>query len=267
MLKVLDLFFPSLAAKKVHQIMSSPHSRKLKKFEEKALASAEMVEVNFRNSIVKTYTWGGEQEKTVFLIHGWEGHAGNFGALIEILLSKGYSIVSFDAPSHGKSTKRKTSMFEFSEFVSMMMSKYRPSAFISHSFGSVTSIRAMSENLSIDIEKWLLITTPNDFKDRVNEISDFLGVSDNTKSKLIKLLEKEGGTPFSTMNMKYFGKRIPNVKDALIVHSVDDIVLSIDYARAAHKELPMSRLIEVEKVGHFNILWSDKLKSVVEDYM
>lgn len=143
---------------------------------------------------MKTYTWGGDNEKTVFLIHGWEGHAGNFGAIIDILLDKGYSIISFDAPSHGESTKGKTNMFEFSEFVSMMMGKYRPSAFISHSFGSVTSIRAISENLSVDIDKWLLVTTPNDFKDRVNEIANFIGISEKTKSKLIKLLEKEGNS-------------------------------------------------------------------------
>ncbi|PCJ79804.1 MAG: hypothetical protein COA57_15345, partial [Flavobacteriales bacterium] len=51
--------------------------------------------------------------------------------------------------------------------------------------------------------------------------------------------------------------------EALIVHSKEDKVLSIDLARKVHKDFPLSKLIELDGFGHYTILWSEELKEVI----
>jgi len=266
-LKMFNYIFPQIAATKVYDAMSTPKSRMLKKFEENALDLAEGVSINFKNYKIQTYSWGIENTKTVLLIHGWEGHAGNFGALIEILLNKGYKVISFDAPSHGKSSPGKTNMFEFADCSSAMMKRFKPSFVISHSYGSVSTIVSMTENQDVIIEKWLMITTPNDFLDRMNGFADHYEISKRARKKLVQIVERDAKVKITTLNMKHYGKLIPNVKEAIIIHSQVDIVLPIDQARRANLAIPNSKLIEIEKAGHFNILWSSKLKELVNEHL
>jgi pimeloyl-ACP methyl ester carboxylesterase len=265
--QIVDTIFPSIGAYKVYSALSTPKFRKLKKFEENALDSAKKEKIGFKNYEIQTYIWGDEYHKTVLPIHGWEGHAGNFGALISILLDKGYKIISFDAPSHGSSSVGKTNMFEFTECSSAMMKKYNPNFIISHSFGSVSSIVSISENQDVEIEKWIMITTPNDYRDRMNGFADYFKLSDRARKELVNIVEKDSKVRIRTLNMTYYGKLIPNMKEAIIIHSKADIVLPIEQARSAKKAIPKSRLIEIEKAGHFNILWSSRLKELVMELM
>ena len=105
---LLDRYFPSFTAKQVYQFMSNPQVHKLREFEKEALSTAKKEIITYKNFDIQTYTWGNPNDKTLFFVHGWEGQAGNFGALIDIILNKGYYIVAFDAPSHGSSSKGST---------------------------------------------------------------------------------------------------------------------------------------------------------------
>ena len=262
--KLMDFFLPSLAAKQVYDVLSNPRIRKKRSFEEEVLDKAQKEIIPFRGFKIQTYSWGPASEKVVFLIHGWEGQAGNFGALVDILLEKGYQVKAFDGPSHGYSSKGKTNMFDFSDLVNELLNKYLPSAIISHSFGSVTSIMALSKNADIPIDKWIMVTTPHNFKNRINDIKDYLGVTERTMNKVVHKIESDAASSIHTMNMDYFGDRVNHVQDVLIVHSKADKVIPIQSARNAHAVIPHSRLIELQNFGHYSILWSEELKKIVD---
>lgn len=264
-LQVMDRFFPSLSAKQVYHVLSNPRIRKLKDFEEEILDKAEQETITFRDFSIQTYTWGNPSDKPAFLIHGWEGHAGNFGGLIDLLLEKGYFIKAFDGPAHGRSSKGKTSMFEFAELVSLLLQRYRPQAIISHSFGSVTTMMALSENTDIPVDQWIVVTTPHNFKDRVSQIQDYIGVTHRTMDKVIGLIEKDTQTSIDQLNIPHYGDRVSHVKKVLIVHSQSDKVLPIRSARIAHESIPQSDLIELNGLGHYSILWSEELKEIVKN--
>lgn len=261
--KLLDTFAPSFAAKEMYKVMSNPRQRKLKDFEAEILDRAQKERFRFRNFDIQTYAWGEPGNKSAFLIHGWEGHAGNFGALVDILLEKGYYVQAFDGPSHGQSSRGSTNMFDFADLVELLLAKYQPRTVISHSFGSVTSVMAMSRNPQLEIEQFIMLTTPHNFKNRIKEVSDFLGLSDRTVSEVVQLLEKETRMPIDEMNMAHYGAKLSHVKEALIVHSKSDKVISIESARYTHEYLPQSELIELDGLGHYGILWSEEVKEIL----
>ena len=263
--KTLSHLAPSIMAQKVYHFISNPRIRKLRDHEEAILDRSKKRSIKFKNFEIQTYTWGDPQDKLVFLIHGWEGQAGNFGALIDILLDNGYQIKAFDAPAHGHSSKGKTHMFEFAELVSSLIYKNKPSYIISHSFGTVTSVMAMTQNPDIPIEKWIIVTTPHNFEDRIKDVKKLMGLSDKTIDKVIHMIEREQDLRVGQMNMNYFSDKISHVKEAIMVHSKSDKILPIEYAREANKSIEQSRLIELENHGHYSILWSDELKEIIRN--
>jgi pimeloyl-ACP methyl ester carboxylesterase len=263
--KILNLLLPSLAAKRVYHVMSNPRIRKLRDFEEEVLSHSQKERIEFKKFRIQKYTWGNPGNKRALLIHGWEGQAGNFGAIIDILVDKGYYVAAYDAPAHGKSTRRKTSMFEYAEFVTQVLEVEKPHIIISHSFGSVTAAFALKGNPEIKVSQWFLITTPNHFKDRINEISEFLGVTYRTIDRLIQMLEKDLGISLDKLNMSEYGGNLENLKEAIIIHSKADGVIPIEKARLAHKAIPQSQLIEMENLGHYRILWSSQLKEILKE--
>ncbi|MBL4650213.1 MAG: alpha/beta hydrolase, partial [Aureispira sp.] len=191
--KAMNAFFPSILAKQVYNFMSNPRVKKLRAFEDKILAQAEQERIKFKKFDIQTYAWGNPKNEVALFIHGWEGQAGNLGAMVDILLAKNYYVVAFDGPAHGRSSKGNTNMFEFSELVTIFLRKYKPTTIISHSFGSVSSMVAMSNNLEIPIKQWLVVTTPHDFKDRIEQVSETLGVGTKTINKVIKMVESDMG--------------------------------------------------------------------------
>ncbi len=261
--RFLDIFSPSLGARQIYKLMSNPRVRKLRDFEEKILDNSRRESVKFKDFDIQTYSWGDTNHKLVFLVHGWEGQAGNLSGLVNLLLQKNYQVMAFDAPSHGKSSKGKTNMFEFTEFVSIMFKKYQPDVIISHSLGSVTTAGVLRRNKDIHIKQWILVTAPYNFKDTIKDVSDFFGVTHRTVNKLIKMVEKDAGESIEMLNMKEYCGNLKNVSEALIVHSKKDKVLPIDLAHKVHKDFPQSELIELEDLGHYTILWSEELNQII----
>ena len=265
--KFLDTFFPSLSAKQMYRHMSNPRTHKLRKFEDEILSRSEQKEIEFRGFVIRSYEWGPESEKVALLVHGWEGQAGNFGAIVDILLSKGYHVIAFDGPSHGKSSRGPTSMFEYGDFISEVLQRCKPTSIISHSFGTVATIWGLTKSPEVSIDQWFIVTTPANFKDRIDDTKDLLGVSDRTIMRLIELVEGTEGYSVDLLNMDEFGSKLVTVDKVIIIHSRSDKVIPIEDAKITHRAIKGSKMIELEDIGHYKILWSEELKELLTEHL
>ena len=62
---------------------------------------------------------------------------------------------------------------------------------ISHSFGGVATSYALSRNNNIGIDKYILLTTPDKFIDRIDDVCQREGISNMVKFILIDKIEKK----------------------------------------------------------------------------
>ena len=263
--KLTSLIFPQLIASFAYKQLTNPQVRKLRENELITLNKAEKETLLFKGFDIKLYTWKGGNKK-VLLIHGWEGQAGNFSDLIECLREKDYTVYAFDAPSHGFSTMGKTSLFEFTELVGVLIDKYEVSKLISHSFGGVATTYALYENQQFVIEKYVLLTTPDKFIERIDDVCQEVGVTTKVKGLLIKRLENETGQNILSLNVSDFVKSI-NVKKAFIIHDKDDKVIPVNRSLNVHHNWPQSAFEEIVGTGHFRILRTQKVLDRVVDYL
>lgn len=263
---ILSSIFPSIFTKIAYNQLTNPQVKKLREHELITLNKAKKEDFIFNEFIIKTYLWGDKGEE-IFFIHGWEGQAGNFSDIIGKLLKKGFRIRAFDAPSHGFSSRGSTSLFEFTELVAILIRKFGSKKLISHSFGGVATSYALYNNPDLEIDKYALITTPDKFIERINDVSNAIGISKKVVNRLIQKLEKENDFDVSTLNVSDFVKNV-NVKKALIIHDKNDKVIPIRQSKNVYKNWAAAEFEEIEGTGHFRILRTesviDRLISFIE---
>lgn len=248
-------------AKYAYKKMSNPQILKLRDNEIECLNKSEKKKISYNKFDIQTYTWRGG-EKSVLAIHGWEGQAGNFSDLIYTLLDNGYTVYAFDAPSHGFSSKQETSVMDFTNCVADMIRKLGVKNIVSHSFGGVATTYALYQNQDIEIDKYLLLTTPDKFSDRINWIADHVGISNKVKNIMINNIENATGLDVTTLNVSNFVKEI-KVNKAMIIHDKDDKVLPIEISRNVSENWDVCSFKEVEGTGHFRILRTPAVLSEV----
>ncbi len=250
--RLLSILLPNFVVNYAYKMLTTPQISILRTHEIDVLNTAIKEIFNYKNFKIQCYQWLGG-EKKILLVHGWEGQAGNFADIIKRLQSENYTIFAFDGPSHGFSSKGKTSLMEFTELVGIFIEKFKVTSIISHSFGGVATTYALYANQKLKIDKYVLITTPDKFIDRIDYVANQVGITQKVKSRLIYRLEKETNMNVYMLNVSEFVKNV-NVLKAWIFHDKADKIIPISQSRAVVKQWKNAELIELEGTGHFRIL-------------
>ncbi|MEL6652430.1 MAG: alpha/beta hydrolase, partial [Bacteroidota bacterium] len=162
-------------------------------------------------------------------------------------------LYAFDAPSHGFSSKGETSLFEFTDLVKELILRYGVRDLLSHSFGGVATTYALSQLPSVEIDRYLLLTTPDRFTERIDDVAQAVGISQRVKDLLKNRLAEETGYDLATLNVSDFVKQI-KVRQALIIHDEADKVIPIMRSLNVANNWPAAEFETVRGTGHFRIL-------------
>ena len=265
LIRIASNLFPNSITSFAYKQLTNPQVRKLRPNELATLAKADKEKYKFKDFEIQLYTWQGGDKK-ILLIHGWEGQAGNFSDLVEELIINGYTVYSFDGPSHGFSSQGSTSLFEFTELVGLLIRKTKVKILVSHSFGGVATTYALFTNPDLHIDKYVLLTTPDKFTERIDDVSELVGITNKVKNRLIDRLEKEIKLDVKTLNVSTFVKTIA-VKEALIIHDKNDKVIPISRSRNVNNNWSVSKFKEIEGTGHFRILRTKEVIDKVINYI
>lgn len=262
--KVLSSLSPTWAAKKIYHFMSNPRLVKLRDFEIAMLEQAEKHKRTFRSFDIQQYRWGTSKSKKCLCIHGWEGQAGNFGGMIETLNNLGFEVIAFDGPSHGASSKGKTSFFDYIELAEQIALEEQPDLIISHSFGSIVTSSFLRKRQEFKLDHWIMITSPLSARERMKDFTVPLGVSQRVVDELIALIETEYNESIDDLNVPQFVSELNNVDKLTMVHGLSDSVLPYTFSQEIQKSFEGAELIGLEDLGHYRILWSADLKEVLK---
>ena len=262
--KILAAISPKAAAKKIYHFMSNPRLVKLRDFEMDMLEKAEKTDFQFKSFTIRKYSWGNGSKKAL-CIHGWEGQAGNFGGMIDTLISLGYQVIAFDGPSHGKSSKGNTSFFDYIDLAEIVTMEEDPELIISHSFGSIVTSSFLRKRPEFKLKHWIMITSPLSARERMKDFTIPLGVPQSTVDALISLIEEETNESIDDLNVPQFVSEIKNLERMTLIHGLGDKVLPIEFSEQIQTRFKGAELIPLEGLGHYRILWSESLLQVLKD--
>ena len=109
---------PTLAEKFARKLFITPIKHKIPKreFQMEATSQQTKLFIPSINKEIVVYAYGNSSKK-ILLVHGWSGRGTQLVKIADTLIENGYSIISFDAPAHGKSGTKTTLMLEFIESI------------------------------------------------------------------------------------------------------------------------------------------------------
>ena len=212
---------------------------------------------------INSYVYGSGNMK-ILLVHGWSGRGTQLVKIADTMLEQGYTVVSFDAPSHGKSKGNVSIMTEFIATILEIENQLGPFEFaIGHSLGGMSIINAIKQNLNI--KKAVIIGSGDLIQDIVDEFIRKLQLKPIIGDLMRIHFENKFNESMNDYSTSVVAKhvKIP----VLIIHDEDDEDVNIKAALNIHKNLINSKLLITRELGHRKILGNQIVLDNIKEFL
>jgi pimeloyl-ACP methyl ester carboxylesterase len=263
--KFLTAVSPFLASRFAAKLFLTPFRYKLPKreMEMDEKSKQETLTVPSIDHEIVVYHYG-DSPKKILLVHGWSGRGTQLAVMAKELLKKGYSVVSFDAPAHGKAPGKTSMMPYFSEAVLFLEQKYGPfEAAIGHSLGGMASLKAVKDGL--DIKKLVIIGTANSITHTTREFARNMKLNEEVAKRMKKYLDQKLGEDMDNYSGAVSAEEVK--VPTLVIHDKNDVDVTIEAAYDIDERLENSELLITEKLGHRKILGDQKVISAILKFL
>lgn len=257
--KFLSLISADLVTSFAARLFTKPIKHKLPKreIEMDAKSKQETVLVPVLNKEIVVYQLG-DSPKKVLLVHGWSGRGTQLVKFADELLKHGYSVISFDAPAHGKSPGKITLMPEFIASILHLEKTFGPfEAAVGHSLGSMSLLNSVRRGLQI--KRLVTVGSGDIVRDIIDDFVAKLELKPKIAGKLQSYFEKKYGETMESFSAYLSAKEI--AIPVLVIHDNDDDEVPAKCAVHIHKHLQNGQLIITKGLGHRKILGD---KSVID---
>ena len=263
--KILTTISPFLASRFAAKLFLTPFRYKLpereREMDEKSKQTSVTVPSIERDVVVYEY---GNSPRKILLAHGWSGRGTQLSVMAKALIKGGYSVVSFDAPAHGKAPGKWSMMPFFIETIHYLEKEYGPfEAAIGHSLGGMSLLKAVKDGLKL--EKLIIIGTANSVTHITREFAHNMKMNEKVAKKMKKYFDKKFGEDMDNYSGAVSAKevKIPT----LVVHDEHDVDVHISSAHEINDNLEKGELFITEELGHRRILGDQKVINKIVQFL
>ena len=266
-LQLIRLYFQSLtqispetAGRQALKLFQRTMKRPIRLREQAFYEQAKAIIVPHESEDIVAYETGNSYGPLVFLVHGWDGNAGQMAPIAQQLGKQGYRVISFDLPAHGKSKLKYTNLRKMSQALHSVIAQIDPTepfSVVAHSFGSAVSIYSLTQD-RYDIDKLVLLTSPDKFEPIFMEFAQTIGLNKKAYQIMVNGISKIVRQPAGQMHLSEMCRQIP-VRQFTMMHDRHDKVLPFRNAALFAAANPECELIALENVGHYRMLWNEEV--------
>ncbi|CAL2103245.1 Pimeloyl-ACP methyl ester carboxylesterase [Tenacibaculum sp. 190130A14a] len=263
--KTLQFFSNNLVTKFGAKLFITPISFPVPKREHVMFESAQKQTITIdtikKNVQVLSY---GYSTKKVLLVHGWAGRSTQMYMLADKLLEKGYMVISFDGPAHGKSTGKTTAMPEFLDTITKIDKQFGPfEAAIGHSFGGMCLYNAVSEGFAI--KKLVTVGSGDKISDILLNFTNNLKLQPLIAKKMKNLFDKKWDRDIDLHASSVVAKKVDI--PTLVVHDSNDGDVLVSNAVSIRQNLQKGSLFVTRGLGHTKILRDQGVTSRIVNFI
>ena len=264
--RVLSFFSKKVAAEKAFDLFRTPQHRTIKRLST-IFNQAEKLQFDLEDIPIHGYRWNHNASKTLLLIHGFQSSIVNFEQYIQPLVSKGYEVLAFDAPGHGRSGGKMITGPLFAKMITAIYEHYGPvKSFMAHSFGCLALSLAL-ENISHDESyKIAFIAPATETKTAIDQFFQLVRLNGQVRREFDKLIANIGGHPAEWYSVR---RAIKNIKAKILwIHDEDDPQTPISDALNVKNDNPPNVTFVITKgLGHRRIYRDPKIVQAIIDFL
>ncbi|WP_424216284.1 alpha/beta hydrolase (plasmid) [Streptomyces sp. BI20] len=227
----------------------------LRPAEEELLREAHTEHLRIGGRHVVVHRWG-DGRNPVVLVHGWRSRGTRFASWIVELTRRGHSVLTFDAPGHGDSPGRSTTIHDYRQVLTALHARYgRFHGIVAHSLGVLATGHALCHG--VRVERVVAVAGVCDFSYPVALFSDTLRLRPRLRHALRRRIARTL-FPDAPLDAEFFStaeraRELPG--RWLLVHDVlDEVVRPAQAHRLAGALGDRARLVVTEGLGHRRIL-------------
>lgn len=240
---------PETAARWAETIFCTPPRHEPRSADEAFLAIGRRFAVRSGRDELAAWEWG--TGPTVVMVHGWGSRAGRFSVMGRGLLEAGFRVVAYDAPAHGLSTGRLSSLVEFARALRAVADTAGPiHGLVGHSLGGAASVLALRDGLAA--ERLVLLAAPSDVVQFSTAFADHLRIPSAARTAMRRNLELRLQARWEDLHLPTIvrGLRTP----ALLVHDRQDTDVPFHHAERIAAAWHGARIVATDGLGHRAVL-------------
>ena len=247
--RALSAFAPALAARRAERLFTTPPRARRPAAEIELLAAARARPMQVGARRIETWVWG--TGPSVLLVHGWGGRGAQLGALVGPLVTRGFSVVTFDAPGHGASDAGSVTIPEITSAIRAVAESRGPlAAIVAHSVGATATVRALWEGLSACAV--VLVGPAADLVTPALRFSETFGFSREVRERMHRRVEERVGRPWSVFDAAALAAGL--TAPLLVIHDRGDAEIPWQHGAAITRAWRGAEILITEGLGHRRIL-------------
>lgn len=201
-------------------------------------------------------SWGAGP--VVYLLHGWGGHRGQFGAFVQPLVAAGFQVVAVDALGHGESGpgrygKGRGLMPDFIAALEAAVRRFGPPhGVIAHSLGASAAAVATLEGFPSG--RLVLIAPISSPLSALDIFAKWVGIGPRVRAEMPRRIERIARIPMARLDIVSRAAECEELPPALVIHDTGDRTVPFDTGVLVTAAWPGARLERTQGLGHLRIL-------------
>ncbi len=251
-LRVLSRTAPRVATRVAADLFMRPRRHRTPPRERALLEGAVPFEILAGEEVtLRAWSWG--SGPIVILVHGWEGRGSQMATFVEPLVAAGRTVIAFDAPGHGGSDGKRSSIVHFAwalRSVVEQVSNGEVDAVIAHSLGCAATTLALREGLNA--KRAVFIAPPLNPTDYTERFREILGLEPEIVDRMRLRIEQRFLRKMSDFSLALAAREMKT--PLLVIHDRDDQETLHREGATIAEAWPGARMITTEGLGHRRIL-------------
>ncbi|HEV8610635.1 MAG TPA: alpha/beta fold hydrolase, partial [Thermoanaerobaculia bacterium] len=240
---------PGTAARIATVLFRRPPGRRRSDLPRSAFDSGQRVDLRLDGRRLAVWRWG--KGPTALLVHGWGSRGARLGDFVAPLTRAGFSVVAFDAPGHGASGGRLSSLPQFVAAIREIGERLGPlHAVVAHSMGGAATTLAMARGL--DVKRAVFLAPAADPAGYSERFASVLGLTDDVVSRMKQGLERRFG--FLWKDFDVLAAAATLAAPLLVIHDSDDRDVPLADGVSIAAAWPGARLVTTNGLGHRRIV-------------
>jgi pimeloyl-ACP methyl ester carboxylesterase len=250
--KLLTAISGKKAAKKAFELFCTPQRRNKKPLP-KIFEQAEKLQFRLEGCIVRGWRWNHPAKRKLLILHGYESSVTNFDRYVRLFIEKGYEVLAFDAPAHGRSDGKKISAPLYKKMIREIHKKYGPvESYLAHSFGGLAVSLALEEI--------------NHTSTAVDNFFKLLKLDPLVRIEFEKIIIKAGGVHAEWYSIRRAMKHI-RAKVRWFQDEDDEITPMKDVLKVKAANYPNVEFVITKGLGHQRIYRDNKVINSIVNFL
>ena len=264
--KLLSSISKKKAAAKAFELFCTPQNRHKKPLPPIFL-DGEKLQFTIHGNTVRGWRWNHPGIRKVLILHGFESSVTNFDRYIKPLTRKGYEVLAFDAPAHGRSGGKKITAPVYKDTIKKIHELYGPvESYLAHSLAGLAVTLALEEIPHTPDFRLALIAPATETSTAIDSFFHFLRLDPLVREEFENLILKAGGVSSGWDSIKRAMKKI-KAKVRWYHDEDDDTTPLRDVMKVKEENHPNLEFVITRGLGHRRIYRDNNVVKSIIDFL